>query len=118
MTKREEKSSIILYIFILFLVSIIPSLGLLQPNQTYTNIELIGPEIGFFLALGIYLKWKYIDRIFYFIITAAILADIILFLNSRFSINFILLSACHVALLVIFIFSKYIQHYIKGGYRY
>lgn len=117
MTKREERSSILLYIFILFLVCTIPSMGLVQSGPNSGSVEIIGPEVGFFLALGRYLKWKYIDRIFYFIIAAAIIADIILFMNSKFSVNFILLSACHIALLIIFIFSKYIQHYIKSGYR-
>ena len=118
MTAREEKSSIILYALILFLVSIIPDLGQFYTTHSAGNAEIIGPELGFFLALGIYLRWKYIDKLFYFIITAALVADFILFFNSRFSINFILLSVCHLALLIIFIFSKYIQHYIKSGYRY
>ena len=120
MTKTKERSSIILYALILFFVSIIPTIGKSLFVSPTGNIKIIGPEIGFFLSVGIYLKWKYIDRIFYLILIPLIIIEIIwLFIKEdEFSFNFVLLFACHLALLIIFRYSRYIQNYLKSGYQY
>jgi hypothetical protein len=112
----NSKIFLISYLVVIFLVSIFPSLWkeLFVPQTG--NIKIIGPVIGFFLAFGIYHKWKHIDKIFYVVFGLVLGTDLFLLFSSNVNnfIAYLILSIAHLSILLVFIYSKSIKAHLNS----
>jgi hypothetical protein len=114
---EESKNNLTLLLFLAFLVivSVFPQLYKTLFVQESGNITLIGLGTGIMLSVLIYTKWKYAKIFFYVIFVPVILMDVVILamLENEFFFNFLVLSLCHLALLLAFTYSKKIKIHLS-----
>ncbi len=105
---------IILFSIILFLVATTPCLLAKYILAPTGSLKIIGPVVGFFLAFGIYYKWKHIEKIFYFVFGLTIIGDFFILTKSteELLLFILFLTLFHIGLLLIFIFSQKIKEHL------
>ena len=111
----RQKQTVIVFIILLLLVSIIPQAYKEYFVQPTGNIKIIGLGFGLILSAAIYFKWKYAQGLFYLIFIPVMLFDFFILTKVQgiYFMNYTILTACHVGLFIIFRFSKNINSYLK-----
>lgn len=112
---NKEKRTIIVFLILLIIVSIVPQLYKEYFVLPSGNIKIIGIGIGLLLSTAIYFKWKYVRGLFYFIFLPIMVFDFFILTRAQgvYFMNYTILTACHVGLFIIFRFSKNINSYLN-----
>ena len=116
MKKLKNKTRVITFLVLLILVSTYPELFKDYFIFPGGNIKAIGFTLGVLLSILIYLNWRYAKVFFYVVFVSMIAADLVVLtmISGDHFVSYLLLTLCHLGLLIIFAFSRSINFYLDS----